>query len=203
MFSEALLFNRLSFARILRQVLWWSVTMVTRYDVISTRWSSHFWVQMHVFSTSFNNKSKNVAKMIQSAYLCVILHVKRKKLPFLAVLTWFLILDKIQDGGQDDDHVWWRHRPPAVPPPIKYTATSSCSVDQRLSTEVKIVSKYCNISKTLGRGPLPCNTVEIWICMCVQGLMKSLQQDFAVVMITDHAAWGGFNFWVWKWNPWV
>ena len=118
MFSEALPFNRLSFARILRQVLWWSVTMVTRYDVVSTRWSSHISVQMHVFSTSFNNKSKNRAKMIQSAYLCVILHVKRKKLPFLAVLTWFLILDKIQDG----DHVWWRHRPPAVPPPIKYTA---------------------------------------------------------------------------------
>ena len=118
MFSEALPFNRLSFARILRQVLWWSVTMVTRYDVVSTRWSSHISVQMHVFSTSFNNKSKNMAKMIQSAYLCVILHVKRKKLPFLAVLTWFLILDKIQDG----DHVWWRHRPPAVPPPIKYTA---------------------------------------------------------------------------------
>ena len=118
MFSEALPFNRLSFARILRQVLWWSVTMVTRYDVVSTRWSSHISVQMHVFSTSFNNKSKNMAKMIQSAYLCVILHVKRKKLRFLAVLTWFLILDKIQDG----DHVWWRHRPPAVPPPIKYTA---------------------------------------------------------------------------------
>ena len=118
MFPEALPFNRLSFARILRQVLWWSVTMVTRYDVVSTRWSSHISVQMHAFSTSFNNKSKNMAKMIQSAYLCVILHVKRKKLPFLAVLTWFLIIDKIQDG----DHVWWRHRPPAVPPPIKYTA---------------------------------------------------------------------------------
>ena len=118
MFPEALPFNRLSFARILRQVLWCSVTMVTRYDVVSTRWSSHISVQMHVFSTSFNNKSKNMAKMIQSAYLCVILHVKRKKLPFLAVLTWFLILDKIQDG----DHVWWRHRPPAVPPPIKYKA---------------------------------------------------------------------------------
>ena len=84
-----------------------------------------------------------------------------------------------------------------------YSCTSSSSVDQRLSTEVKIVSKYCNISKTLGRGPLPCNTVEIWICVYVQGLMKSLQQDFAVVMITDHAAWSGFNFWVWKWNPWV
>ena len=36
---------------------------------------------------------------------------------------------------------------PAAPLPIKYT--SSCREDQRLSTEGKIVSKYCNISKTL------------------------------------------------------
>ena len=40
--------------------------------------------------------------------------------------------------------------PPAVPPPIKYT--SSCREDQRLSSEGKIVSKCCNISKTLGGG---------------------------------------------------
>ena len=40
--------------------------------------------------------------------------------------------------------------PPAVPPPIKYT--SSHREDQRLSSEGKIVSKYCNMSKTLG-GP--------------------------------------------------
>ena len=46
--------------------------------------------------------------------------------------------------------------PPAAPPPIKYT--SSCTEDQRLSTEGKNVSKHCNISKALeegggGRGP--------------------------------------------------
>ena len=87
-----------------------------------------------------------VAKIMQSAYLCVIFHVKHKKLPFLAVLTWFLILGKIQDG----DHCWWRHRPPAAPPPIKYTSTRR--EDQRLSTKGKIVSKYCNISNTPGRG---------------------------------------------------
>ena len=69
---------------------------------------------------------------------------RTKKLPILAVFTWFLILGKIQDG----DHAWWRHRPPAGPPPIKYT--SSCWEDQRLSAGGKIVSKYCNISKTLG-----------------------------------------------------
>ena len=136
---------------------------------------------------------------MQSVYLCVILHVKGKKLPFLVVLTWFLILDINQDGGQDGDHVWWRHRPPSAPPPIKYT--SSCWEDQRLSTEGKIVSKYCNISKTLGRGPPPSTTVGVWICVYVRGLMKSLHRDFAVVKITDHAACGGFNFGVWKWNP--
>ena len=95
-----------------------------------------------------------VAKIMQSAYLCVIIHVKQ--LPFLAVLTWFLILGKIQDGGQDGDHCWWRHRPPAAPLPIKYT--SPCWEEQRLSTKGKLVSKYCNISKTPGRGsihPLP------------------------------------------------
>ena len=30
--------------------------------------------------------------MMQSAYLCVILYVEHKKIPFLGVLTWFLIL---------------------------------------------------------------------------------------------------------------
>ena len=39
-------------------------------------------------------------------------------------------------------------RPPAAPSPIKYT--SSCREDQRLFTEGKIISKYCNMSKTLG-----------------------------------------------------
>ena len=47
-----------SLAHFLRQVQWWSVAMATRYDVISIRWSSHVWVKIHVFSTSFNSKSK-------------------------------------------------------------------------------------------------------------------------------------------------
>ena len=38
---------------------------------------------------------------MQINYLCVILHVKRKKNIILTAFTWFLILDKIQDG----DHV--------------------------------------------------------------------------------------------------
>ena len=37
------------------------------------------------------------AKIMQSAYLCVSFGVEHKKLPFLAVLTCFLILGKIQE----------------------------------------------------------------------------------------------------------
>ena len=109
--------------------------MVTRYDDISRRWSSHFWVKVHVFFNFFQQIKVNpVAKIMQSAYLCVIFHVKHKKSPFIAHLTWFLILGKIQQGGQDGVHCWLRHRPPAAPPPIKYT--SSCREDQRLSIQL-------------------------------------------------------------------
>ena len=115
-------------------------------------------------------KVKRVDEMMQSAYLCVVLHVKHKKLPFIN-RDFNLILCKNQDG----DHFWWRHRPPAAPPPMIYT--SSCFEYQRLSTEGKIVSKYCNISKTLGRGsihlwPLPCTTLGVWICVYVRELSK-------------------------------
>ena len=95
--------------------------MVTRYDVISSRWSSQFWVKIHVFLLLLTITVNLMAKIMQSAYLCVIFRVEHKKLPILAVLTWFLILGKIQE-------------------------------DQRLSTKGKIVSKYCNISKTPRRG---------------------------------------------------
>ena len=82
-----------------------------------------------------------LAKIMQSAYIYnLIVHVKHKILPFLAVLTCFLILGKIQDGGQDNDHCWWRHRPSAAPPSLKHT--SSCWEDQRFSTKGKIALKY-------------------------------------------------------------
>ena len=104
--------------------------MVTRYDVISRRRSSHFWVKVHVFSIFFQ---------------------------FFSTIKVNLA------------HVTG---PPAVPPPIKYT--SSCREDQRLCSEGKIVSKYCNILKTLGagRGSIhpPCSTVGVLICMYVRGL---------------------------------
>ena len=83
--------------------------------------------------------------------------------------TRFQFLGKIQDG----DHFWRRHRPPAVPPPIKYS--SSCWEDKRLFTMTQNLSKYCSISKTQGRGSIdanpqplppptsPCKTVRVWL----------------------------------------
>ena len=121
---------------------------------------------------------------MQSNYLCVILHVKRKKLIIVIAFTWFLILEKIEDGGQDGDHVWWRHRPPAVLPPIKYT--SSCREHQRLSTECKIVSKHCNISKN-SRESLsirPFTTVGVvWLCLYVRGLRSFLESVTRFVLL--------------------
>ena len=69
---------------------------------------------------------------------------------------------KIQDG----DNVYWRHRPPAAPPPVK--CISSCREGQRLSTKSKIVSKYCNISKTQGRGSI--KLLALWLCLYFRGL---------------------------------
>ena len=119
------------------------------------------------FSTFFNIKSKtcrwNNGKQL---VICVISHIPRKKLLILTVFTLFLILDKIQDGY----HVWCHYRPPAAQPPIKYS--SSCREDQRLSTEGKIVSKYCNLSKTQGGFPSTslCTTLGVWLCGYVRGL---------------------------------
>ena len=90
---------------ILRQVQWWSVAMDTTYDVISSTWSSHVCVKIHVFSTSFNNKRKSCGLNHAKCLLCVIFHVKLKQLPFLAVLAWFLLRRKIHDGNQDGDYL--------------------------------------------------------------------------------------------------
>ena len=94
--------------------------MHTRYDVITSRWSSHYWVKMHVFQLSSGIKEKLLDKRMQSNFLCVVLLLKHKKLLIVTVFTWFLVLEKMQDGY----HVWSHHRPLAVPPLIKYT--SSC-----------------------------------------------------------------------------
>ena len=109
--------------------------MVTRSDVISSRWSSHFWLKMRFFQLFLTFKVQTVDEIIQSAYLYIILHVKpkKRKKTFIAILIWFLILGKIQGS----DHCWWRHGPPAAPPPITYTSPSW--KDQRVSTKGNIV----------------------------------------------------------------
>ena len=62
--------------------------MVTRYDIISSRWSSQFLVEMYVFLNLFSAIKVNlVDEVIQSDYLYVILLVKHTKLPFIAILT--------------------------------------------------------------------------------------------------------------------
>ena len=106
-------------------------------------WLRQFWVKVHVFSTIFKNKI-----------------MPSQKLLFPAVLTWFLILGKIQDGSQDGDHCWWRHRPPAAPPPMKYT----CSLVMKIKgfpLKVKLFPNTATYQK-LGRGipsipPLLCH----------------------------------------------
>ena len=53
-------------------------------------------------------KVKLVDDMMQIAYLWLILHVKHKNKTSIAVLTWFLILCKIQDVGQDEPIKTWK-----------------------------------------------------------------------------------------------
>ena len=101
---------RLSLARILRQVQWWSVSMVTRYDVISSRWSSHFeWECMSLFQLFSTIKEKSCSQN----------HAKCLFMCYYSCQA-ITISGEIQDG----DYCWWRHTPSAAPPLIKYT--SSC-----------------------------------------------------------------------------
>ena len=67
-------------------VYWWSVIMVTRYNVISSRWSNQFWVTMNVFSTSFDNKSKAcVWRDAKCLFMCYFTRQAQKKIPFIAI----------------------------------------------------------------------------------------------------------------------
>ena len=145
--------------------------MDTRYDVISSRWSSHFWVKMHVFQLFSGIKEKRLDKMMQSNYLCVVLLVKHKKLLIVTVFTWFLVLEKMQDGY----HVWWRYRPLAEPPRIKYT--SSCRElrsSQRLSTEGKIEIRGGPITPNPPPPRAHSTTVRVWLCVYVRGLSRRI-----------------------------
>ena len=84
-------------------------------------------------------KENLVDKMKQVLIYVLFYMSSTKKIPIFTLFTHFLVLGKIQDGGQDGNHVWWCYRSPAAPPPIKYTFNSSCREDQRLSTDGKIL----------------------------------------------------------------
>ena len=134
--------------------------MVRRYYVISSRWSSHFWVKMHVFSTFSTTKVKLVD---DSSYLCVILHVKHKKILFIAILTWVLILGKIEDG----DHCWWRHLPSA-----------ECGYEFTCSLRVTLLIKSSDGRKNQKRNHLINLPIFYWLHWndreeCSRGLVLS------------------------------
>ena len=73
--------------------------MVTRYDVISSRRSSNFWVKMHVFSTFFNN-TNNLWMKWYKVRIYGLLYMSSTENDHLSrfYLTCFLILGKMQDG---------------------------------------------------------------------------------------------------------
>ena len=123
-----------------------------------------------MFSTFLGIKEKLLDKMMQSNYLCVVFLVKRKELLTVTVFTWFLVLEKMQDGY----HVWWHHRPLAVPPRIKYT--SSCR-------ELRSKAFHWRQNRNKGRihqshpPPLPpahCTMVRVWLCVYVRGLSRRI-----------------------------
>ena len=102
---------------------------------------------MHVFySPSFNHKSKACGwNDVKCLFMCYFT-CQAQKIPFIGVLTWFLfffVKSKMATIAGDVTGLQQRHHP------IKYIL--SCGEDQRLSIQGKIVSKYCNILKTLGR----------------------------------------------------
>ena len=83
--------------------------MVRRYDVISSRWSSHFWVKIHVFfPICFNNKSKSCKVFI---YLLFFMK-STKNMPLVlrrskAFKNRFEILQHIKNSREEF------HQPPA------------------------------------------------------------------------------------------
>ena len=71
------------------------------------------------------------------------------------------------------------------------SATTLILLCQRLSTNGKVVLKYCNISKTLERGsinPLPlCSTQGVWICVYVRRSMYLILTIFLYLLVNRFA----------------
>ena len=87
-------------------------------------------------------KAKPLDEIKKNTYLCVILHVKHKQ--FLR-LNLIIILGKIQDGGEDGEHVWRHYRPLVALHP-------SCRHDERLSTEGNFVFEILQDIKNSRKG---------------------------------------------------
>ena len=102
---------------------------------------------------------------MQSAYLYVILHVRYKKLPFIAVFTLFRILG---------DHCSWRHRLPAASPLSQiyliFLQRSKAFHWRQNRFEILQRIKNCAEGFHPPLPPHPCTTVGVWICVYVRGL---------------------------------
>ena len=124
---------------------------------------------------------------------------KNKKLPFIAVLTSFLILGKIQDDGQDGNHCWWRHRPPAAPPPIKIIYLILLRTSKAFhwrQNRFEILQHMKNPGEGFHQPPPPsCTTVGVWICVYVRGL--SCPFLIATILVTNR--WNRHRF---SWISW-
>ena len=106
-----------------------------------------------------------------------------------------LIFDKIQDGCQDGDHVWRRHRPPIAPPPIKYT--SSCRKNIKgfplKAKSFRNTAMYQKLKDGFNQPPPPpCTTVGVWLCVYVRRLMHpSIALKRLLFLMNERAGhWG-------------
>ena len=160
-------------------------------------------------SFKFFKIKRLVDELVQSNPLCVILHVKRKKVLILPVFTWFLIIDKIQDGHQDGDHVWWRHRPPAAPPPMNIAHL--VEKVKGFPLKAKSFRNIATYQKPKGGGgsidpPPPCTTVGVWLCVYARGLkqLRWLVKTRHVHQIVPKwlkLTWYNSMLWLWRWLP--
>ena len=123
-----------------------SVTIISRYNVISSRWSSHFWVKMYVFSSFSTIKAELVKKWCKVLFYVLFYISSTENYQFSRFLPDIFSLGKIQDS----DQIWWRHRP--LRRHTKYT--SSCWQDQKLCTEG--------------------TTAGVWICVYVRPRVNPL-----------------------------
>ena len=122
--------------------------MVKRYDVVKAGCQAIFeWMCM--FSHFSTTEVNNVDRIMQSAYLCVILYVKHKILPLPCSLS--LISNSCQNPR------WWPRWQLLLVTSQAFSCASSHKIYLMLLKRSKafhwrqIVSKYCNLSKPLAR----------------------------------------------------